>query len=234
MGYRLVVVSADSYVRELVDACAPQGEYAVEVIKTGTQALREALQRRPDLVVLDLQIPDMSGLEWLKIMRQTAAGKSLPVIVMSAQKKDEEMTEAFSWGADDFVQKPCAPLEFTARIRAVLRRRFEREEQSGYEMLLGPIGLDPARHRCHVRGKTVELRPREFELLEILMRKAGRVLSRNYLLETVWGMSRFSDTRTVDVAVSRLRKALGRRDNTWVETVERYGYRFRNPDELIR
>ena len=94
--------------------------------------------------------------------------------------------------------------------------------------------MDPGRHRCYVGGKEVELRPREFELLEILMRKAGRVLSRPYLLESVWGMSSAANTRAVDVTVSRLRKALGGKAGKWVESVEKFGYRLCDPDEISR
>ena len=149
-------------------------------------------------------------------------GKDLPIIVLNDRKTDHSVAEAYRLGVDDYIAKPCHPAEFLARMRAVLRRRFEREQFMGAEMTIGSVMLDPAHHQCLVRGKPVDLRPREFELLEILMRKVGRVLSRSYLLESIWGMSHTADTRTVDVAVSRLRKALGLRAGSWVETVERY------------
>ena len=132
----------------------------------------------------------------------------------------------FELGADDYLAKDVETAELTARLRAALRRRFERRDQLGSPMQIGPIRLDPGLHECRVRGQRRKLRPREFELLEILMRKSGRVLSRPYLLETVWGMSGNASTRAVDVGVSRLRRTLGRRAGNWIETVERFGYRF--------
>jgi DNA-binding response OmpR family regulator len=137
------------------------------------------------------------------------------------------VANAFDWGADDYILKGCQIPELLARIRAVLRRRFERAEPSGYAVARGPIALDPSRHECRVRKKIIALRPREFELLEILMRKAGRVLSRHYLLETVWGMNREAGTRAVDIGVSRLRQALGPHGSAWIETIPRFGYRCR-------
>lgn len=230
MGYRMLLVSADKDLARVLSALAPDAHYAWQVAGTATAGLEAALKQAPELVVLDLDVPDMRGLDCLRILRSTAEGRELPVIAVDGRKSDDEVREAFDWGADDFVLKDCDPLEWAARLRAVLRRRFERQPLADEALALGSVTLDPVLHECRVRGRLVALRPREFELLETLMRKAGRVLSRQYLLETVWGMSRLADTRSVDVAVSRLRKALGRRASAWVETVERFGYRFRRPE----
>lgn len=228
MGYSLLAVTDDRGFVSALKGVAAQGNYALVAAATGTQGMALAQHGQPDLVVLDSRLPDMEGLSWLKMLRQTEAGAGLAVVVASDRKDEEEMAEAFQWGADDYVAKACEALELTARLRAVLRRRFEREEVLGGPMSLGPVTIDPGRRECRVGRRRVTLRPREFELLEILMRKAGRVLSRVYLLESVWGMSREADTRAVDVGVSRLRRALGRRAARWVETLERFGYRFRD------
>lgn len=212
-------------------ACA--GDYLVGAAPGASDALSRAAEGACDLALLDLA-GSGADLSWLKAVRHTDAGRNLPVIVVSPRKSDDEVAEAFEWGADDFVLKDCEPAELLARLRSVLRRRFEREAVWGAPLSLGAITLDPARHECVVRRARVRLNPREFELLELLMRKAGRVLTRGYLLESLWGMSRYANTRTVDVSISRLRKALGRRAGRWVETVERYGYRFRDPSELAR
>ncbi|MBI5244799.1 MAG: response regulator transcription factor [Elusimicrobia bacterium] len=230
MGYRLLVISEDERFCGLIRACAAQAEHLVDFSKTGAQAMRMLRERRVDLAVLDSKLPDMEGLAWLAMARQAEAGAKLPVIAASSRRLDAEVAAAFELGAEDYVLKNCDPAELTARIQAVLRRRFEREERLGFAMSVGPIALDPARHECRVRGKKADLRPREFELLEILMRKAGRVLSRVYLLEAIWGMSAAANTRAVDVGISRLRLALGRRAGRWIETVERFGYRFRTPE----
>lgn len=234
MGYKLILVGDDGDWRNIVQTCAKEGDYSLEICKTGALGLTAILERRPEMALLDLKIPDVGGLSWLNVLRQMELGKELPLIVLNDRKTDDSVAEAYRLGVDDYIAKPCHPAEFLARMRAVLRRRFEREQFMGAEMTIGSVMLDPAHHQCLVRGKPVELRPREFELLEILMRKVGRVLSRSYLLESIWGMSHTADTRTVDVAVSRLRKALGLRAGSWVETVERYGYRFRNPGETGR
>lgn len=187
-----------------------------------------------DLLLLDIELPSLERLGWFKLMRQTVPGRGVAAILASTRNDDDEVAEAFEHDADDFVLKNCESAELTARLKAVLRRRTAHEWREEGPLKIGAVTLDSSRHQCLVRSTPVELNPREFQLLEVLMRKAGRVLSRNYLLETIWGMSRAADTRAVDVAVSRLRKALGRRAGRWVETIERYGYRFRNPGEFVR
>ncbi|MBI4347059.1 MAG: response regulator transcription factor [Elusimicrobia bacterium] len=227
MGYRLLAVGGDAWVLDAAKrACAETG-HALEFARTGADAVLETARDRVDLMLVDLQLPDVNGLAWLKMLRQTAGGREVPVIALTGARSDAEMAEAYDWGADDYLEKGVNPAELAARIRAVLRRRFEREEQLGAPLALGPFALDPGRHEVLLRGRRIELRPREFELLEILMRKAGRVLSRPYLLESIWGMSRQADTRAVDVGISRLRLRVGPRAARWIETVERFGYRFR-------
>lgn len=232
MGYRLLSISGDSKFLELLRACASRTGNTLSTAGMGAQGLQLVMDRRPDLLFLDTQISDMEGLACLKILRQTDQGRDLPVIVVNIRKADADVIEAYEWGADDYILKNCAPEELAWRIRAVLRRRFERPEQVGFAMSLGPVGLDPSRHECRVRDKRVMLKGRQFELLEILMRKAGRVLSRIYLLEAIWGMNRSANTRAVDVAVSRLRKALGPGAGRLIETIERFGYLFRDPGRI--
>lgn len=232
MAYRILLVSADkSWCDFMLAACAR--EYLVSAANLPAEGLSRAAEGACDLAVLDAH--SQSGdLSWLRALRHIDSGRQLPVVVVAQTKEDDDVARAFEWGADDYVRKDCDPAELLARLRSVLRRRFEREAVWGAALSIGAITLDPAKHACVVRRTRVKLNPREFELLELLMRKAGRVLTRAYLLESLWGMSRFANTRTVDVSVSRLRKALGRRAGKWVETVERYGYRFRDPAEVAR
>lgn len=235
INYRFLAICDNSALAELLQTCVKQGGYAMEVVRTGSLGFKALMERRPDLLILDLGISDIGGLSWLRILRQMKEGRDLPVIVSGENLGHDEMAAAFDLGADDCISfRLCDPRELSARIRATLRRRRERAEQAGAQMAVGPVELDPARHRCFVGGKEVELRAREFELLEILMRKAGRVLSRPYLLESVWGMSSSANTRAVDVTVSRLRKALGEKASVWLESVAKFGYRFRDPDDIAR
>lgn len=187
-----------------------------------------------DLALLDLDLPAVERLGWFRMLRRSEDGRLFPVVLASRHKSDAELAEAFELSADDYVLKSCDERELLARLRAVLRRRFEKELLFDGVLSAGPVSLDKGRHVCRVRGKALTLNPREFELLETLLNKAGRVLSRPYLLETIWGMSRSASTRTVDVTVSRLRKALGSRAGGWIETIERYGYRFRDPEDSSR
>ena len=231
MADRLLCFTADSRWLAAPLLGALRSVHPLDVASGAPQALDLLESRQPDLVLLDL---DAEGLGWLALLRRTDAGRALPVIVASSRRSDDEAAAALQAGADDYVGKDCDPSELLARVRAVLRRHRERELRQLAAVKLGSITLDPSRHLCLVRGRSVQLRPREFELLEALMRKAGRMLTRSYLLENVWGMSGQADTRTIDVAVSRLRKALGVRAALWIETVERYGYRFRDPRVLGR
>lgn len=234
MGYRLLVVSADVPWANNAAALAAATGHQVERTSGASDALTQILEGLFDLALLDADLPALERLRWLEALRQTDEGRALPVIVASRRRDDDELARAFELGADDFVLKSCDPLELSARLRSVLRRRFERAPSHDAAIKVGQVTLDPARHECLVRKTRVDLNPREFELLETLMRRAGRVLTRPYLLETVWRMSRFSNTRTVDVAVSRLRKALGPRAARWLETVDRYGYRFRAAEDFAR
>ncbi len=233
--HRFLLISGDPAITGLVENCAGQGAWSLDTAPTGAQGFKAVLAAKPDLVIVDIAVPDMDGLAWLEILREMREGRDLPVMVVGAKLGPEQMARGFELGADDCVAlHHCDPREFSARIRAVLRRRSPRAEQPAAPMKTGPVELDPGAHRCFVNGAEVALRPREFELLETLMRRAGRVLSRPYLLESVWGMASSADTRAVDVTVSRLRKALGKEAGAWIVSVERFGYRFSDPGGFQR
>lgn len=235
MNYRFLAICDNQTLAELLQTCVKQGGYAIDIVKTGSLGFKAVMEARPDLLILDIGMPDISGLSWLGILRQMKEGMDLPVIVTGENIGHDEMAAAFDLGADDCISfRHCDPRELSARIRATLRRRGERSEHAAARLVIGPVDLDSSRHRCFVGGKEVELRAREFELLEILMRKAGRVLSRPYLLESVWGMSSSANTRAVDVTVSRLRRALGGKAAAWIDSVAKFGYRFSDPDDVAR
>lgn len=226
MPYHLIIVDGNTDSRsDLVKQLQP--EFAVEACALAREALERLQAHSPDLLLLDLGVPDMEGLTFLQVLRDTEHGKELPVIVLSARRTEAEVIQAFELGIEDYLVKPADPRELIVRIRTVLRRNIERTDHWGSALRLSGIEIDPSQRRCLVNGRRVVLRPREFELLEILMRKAGRVLRRVYLLETVWGMSSVADTRAVDVMVSRLRRHLGKRAGRLIETVSKLGYSFR-------
>ena len=204
-------------------------EFDAEACTLAKQAFERIRLRPPDLLLVDRDLPDMAGMDFLRILRESERGKDLPVLLMASRKTVEGVLEAYGLGVDDYLLKPFDPRELMARVRALLRRKYERAPQWDAPISIGGIELDRSRRLCMVDGVRVVLRPREFEVLEVLMRKEGRVLTRAYLLETVWGMSSSANTRAVDVTVSRLRRCLGPRAGRWIETLTKAGYCFRKP-----
>lgn len=229
MPYFALVVDGDAAAQKSLSATL-KGEFEVLTCGLAREALDHLRSTRPpDIIVVDYDLPDMEGLTFLKVLRETELGRNLAVILTGRRNSEERVLEAFAVGIDDHLPKPFDQREMLVRIRAVLRRRYERMEHFGSALSVGPIEIDPSQRLCLISGKRIALQPREFELLEILMRKAGRVLSRVYLLETVWGMRHTAQTRAVDVMVSRLRGRLGNRGGRMIETVSKLGYCMRNP-----
>ncbi len=204
------------------------GEFEWSRCRLAREALESAHREPPNLLVLSLDLPDMPGLTLLKVLRDTEYGRELPVIVVAPAKTASSVKDAFELGADDYVVAPVDPRELAARARAVLRRKVQTRESWGTPLALSGVEIDPSQRQCVVKGRRVVLRPMEFALLDTLMRRAGRVLTRAYLLETVWGMSTSAETRAVDVMVSRVRKRLGAAGRL-IETVSKMGYCFRDP-----
>ncbi|MFA6434204.1 MAG: response regulator transcription factor [Elusimicrobiales bacterium] len=220
MAYTIYAV-AETEVRDSLDPL--RDEFTLECFESAHKLIERLRQGAANLLLIDDELPDMRGIELLRVMRDTPYGRDLPVIFISAHRTKEFMTEAFGLGIDDYLQKPFDIRELRVRIRAVLRRRFESVEHWGEPITVGPIEIDPSQRRCLVDGERVSLRPLEFAVLEILMLKAGRVLSRNYLLNNVWHSISSADMRAVDTVISRLRKALGR-SGGMIETVSKMGY----------
>lgn len=229
MSYRFTTVTRDTSFLEKVSRSLAGQPGRLESTPNVSDAWRKVFSGETDLIILDLELPAAERLGWFRSLRQAESGRKFPVVLAGPEKSDAELAEAFELGADDYVLKSCDERELLARLKSVLRRRFEKSMVHEGVVTVGAVSLDLARHVCRVRGKAVALNPREFELLVTLLRKAGRVLSRPYLLELVWGMSAAATTRSVDVSVSRLRRALGPRAGRGIETVEGYGYRFRDP-----
>jgi len=234
MTYRFIAITKDDQFANKIKRAIDGQSGVLARSGSAADAWKSIRAGEADVAILDIDLPGVERLGWLRMLRASEEGRRFPVVLASRHKDDDELAEAFELTADEYVLKSCDERELLARLRSVLRRRFENELLLDGILTVGPVSLDQGRHACRVRSKAVALNPREFELLGTLLAKAGRVLSRPYLLETVWGMSGAANTRTVDVAVSRLRRALGRRAGAWVETVERYGYRFRDPEEPSR
>ena len=201
--------------------------FRVQVAGDGVAALAAFRAEQPGLVILDLMLPQASGLD---VCRAIRAESNVPVIMVTAKDAEADKVTGLELGADDYVTKPFSMRELVSRVRANLRRaRMTTAEADGDEVLRGgPVKLDVARHEARVGGEPVAFPPKEFELLEILLRRKGRLLTRDFLIEEVWGSDYFGDTKTLDVHVKRIREKLEADPHRPVHllTVRGLGYRF--------
>jgi two-component system response regulator RegX3 len=220
----LVVEDEESFSDPLSYLLRKEG-YEVVVAETGTEALEEFERSGADLVLLDLMLPGTSGTE---VCRQLRARSSVPVIMLTAKDSEIDKVVGLELGADDYVTKPYSSRELVARIRAVLRRQAEPEELLPATLAAGPVRMDVERHVVTVEGEPVQLPLKEFQLLEVLLRNAGRVLTRGQLIDRVWGADYVGDTKTLDVHVKRLRTKIepDPARPRHLLTVRGLGYRF--------
>lgn len=199
--------------------------YSVLTAADGEQAVAAVRQYHPDLLLLDLMLPRLNGMEVCRIVRRES---SLPIIMLTAKTDEVDRVLGLEVGADDYVTKPFSIKELIARVRAQLRRASESPIQVSEVLTAGDIRLDAGKREVTRAGVAVELRPKEFDLLQVLMRNRGRVLSRNQLLESVWGYAAFGQTRTVDVHVGRVREHIepDPARPSYIVTIRGVGYRF--------
>ncbi|GAA1086309.1 response regulator transcription factor [Nocardiopsis composta] len=226
----LVVEDEESYSDALSYMLRKEG-FEVNVAETGTVALEQFDRSGADLVLLDLMLPGLSGTEVCRTLRQKS---NVPVIMLTAKDSEIDKVVGLELGADDYVTKPFSSRELVARIRAVLRRQGEEGEASVPSALeAGPVRMDVERHVVTVRGEPVQLPLKEFELLEVLLRNAGRVLTRMQLIDRVWGADYVGDTKTLDVHVKRLRAKIESDPGAprFIVTVRGLGYKFEPGEE---
>jgi two-component system phosphate regulon response regulator PhoB len=221
-GQKILIIEDESDVADLLTLNLRKGGFKISTAADGASGLQTARDDRPDLVILDLMLPKMSGLEVCKILKSDTATAGIPILMLTAKAEEIDRIVGLEFGADDYVTKPFSPREVMLRIRAILRRGEKPEET----LHSGPISIDPARHQVRVNGKRVHLTSLEFKLLRTLMQRRGRVQNRDKLLNDVWGYESVIDTRTVDTHVRRLREKLGKAGDA-IETVRGFGYRLR-------
>ena len=222
---RLLVIEDEPSISEPLAYMLEKEGFEVAVAATGPAGLEEFARSGADLVLLDVMLPGLSGTEVCRTLRQTSA---VPVIMLTARDSEVDKVVGLELGADDYVTKPFSHRELLARIRAVLRRRSEPEETAPAALEAGPVRMDVDRHRVTVDGAAVQLPLKEFELLEILLRNAGRVLTRQQLIDRVWGADYVGDTKTLDVHVKRLRAKVEPEPGSpkHLLTVRGLGYKF--------
>ncbi|MDX6467039.1 MAG: two-component system, OmpR family, alkaline phosphatase synthesis response regulator PhoP [Gaiellaceae bacterium] len=217
----VLVVEDEASIASFVAAYLKNAGYAVRTTASGAEALKLVASEKPALVVLDLMLPDMDGVEVCKRIRQTT---DLPVLMLTARDEDVDKIIGLEVGADDYMTKPFNPRELVARVRAILRRTTtEREKAESAVLVHGDLTIDAGRRDARVGDQEIQLAPKEFDLLWELLDHRGLVLTRDQLLERVWGYTFAGDTRTVDVHVRQLRRKLG--DASPIVTVWGVGYK---------
>ena len=229
MSAHILVVDDEPDISALVAYHLARESYRVRTAASGPEALRAMEAEVPDLMVLDLMLPGLSGLEVLREVRRREEWREVPVLLLSARREEEDRVEGLRLGADDYVAKPFSPQEVVLRVGAVLRRVRQQPPagRAGRVLRVGPFVLDADAARAEVDGAPMELTATEFRLLQTLMERRGRVQSRRQLLEAVWEVTARIATRTVDMHVQRLRSKSGDAAD-WIETVRGFGYRFRS------
>ncbi|HEX2260797.1 MAG TPA: response regulator transcription factor [Candidatus Binatia bacterium] len=226
---KILVVEDEPDIRKLVQYNLTQERFSVLEAEDGEQALKLLQRERPNLVILDLMLPGVSGMELCKLLKQRSETAKLPILMLTAKAGEADRIVGLEMGADDYLAKPFSPREMVARVRAILRRSEAKpgiESVATYEK--DSLKIDFSTYEVFVRGKPVKLTLKEFELLGFLVQNPNRVLNRDQLLDRVWGGETFVTPRTVDVHIRRLRKAVEKDDRKpkWILTVRGVGYKF--------
>jgi len=222
---RILLIEDEPDIAEVLQYNLEKEGFAVEVARRGDSGL-EALRREPaDLLVLDLMLPGIDGLELTRLLKRDATTSRLPIVMLTARGEEVDRIVGLELGADDYISKPFSPREVVLRVKAVLRRR-QPEDAAGDRLEIGGIQLDVSGHQLRVRGREAPLTATEFRLLRLLMERGGRVQTRGQLLSDVWGYAEDIDSRTVDTHIRRLRRKLGPEADR-IETVIGVGYRLR-------
>jgi DNA-binding response OmpR family regulator len=217
----VLVVEDESSIASFVSLYLKNAGYAVKTAATGGDALAQASAGPPDLIVLDLMLPDIDGIEVCKRIRQRS---DVPILMLTARDEDVDKIIGLEVGADDYLTKPFNPRELVARVKSVLRRSTPERRRPETEVIVhGDLSIDAGRRECRVFDEEIQLAPKEFDLLWELLDHRGLVLTRDQLLERVWGYTFAGDTRTVDVHVRQLRRKLG--DASPIVTVWGVGYK---------
>lgn len=226
LEYKILAVDDEEHIQELLKFNLENSGYKVICCSTGTEALKLAKIEKPDLILLDVMLPGIDGYDVCKEIRKDNNISSIPIIMITAKSEELDKILGLELGADDYMTKPFSIRELLARVKAVLRRTTIQPIDKSYRF--DNIIVDFEKHEVTREGKRVELTLKEFEVLEILIKNKGRVVTREFLLDKVWGYEYFGETRTVDVHIRHLRQKLEEDDKSpkFIETIRGVGYRF--------
>lgn len=225
MDHRILIVEDDAKTAELVRLYLEKEGYQVKTAASGRQAIDLARQKEFDLIVLDLMLPEMDGLDVCRILR---AESDIPIIMLTAKTTEADKLRGLDLGADDYILKPFSPRELLARLRAVLRRSGSKQEDRHAHLQIGTVSVDLVRHEVRVEEELIYLTPKEFRVLEILIREPGRVFSRADLLERAFGFAYEGLERTVDVHIMNLRRKIepDPKQPIYIQTAYGVGYKL--------
>lgn len=223
MAVHIYIVEDDKNIREIEMFALKNSGYAVEEFENAKSFFSRSAEKVPDLVLLDIMLPDMDGLEIVKKLRSRPDTVRVPIILVTAKTTELDKVKGLDIGADDYLTKPFGVMELISRVKALLRR--SRALQDDKQMLLGDITLDSERREVHVGGELCELTFKEFELLKLLMVNAGIVLHRDTIMSDVWGTDYEGESRTLDMHIKTLRQKLGEAGNM-IKTVRNVGYKM--------
>lgn len=228
---KVLIIEDDRDIAELLEYNLTQEKYSCDLAHDGASGLQRARKSAPDLILLDLMLPDMGGLEVCRQLKEDSKTKKIPVVMLTAKSEEIDRVVGFEMGADDYLTKPFSPRELILRVRAILRRLKDREwHEKSSPQQFGPLSIDPERFQVRVGKEDIRLTAIEFKLLQYLLSNKGRVATRDMLLDRVWGYDAALTTRTVDTHIKRLREKLGKAGD-YIETIRSVGYRFREKPE---
>jgi DNA-binding response OmpR family regulator len=225
---KILVVEDEPDILQLITLYLEKEGFRTVSAKTGAEGLRQVKQEKPDLVVLDLMLPEMDGLEVCKRLRSAPDTALLPIIMLTAKAEESDTIIGLELGADDYVTKPFSPKTLVARVKALFRRLERKPDENPTQYHYGDLIMDLARHEVREKNTEVPLTAKEFGLLEQLLRNPGRVLTREILLSTIWGYDYYGTTRTVDVHVRRLKQKLPSLNDA-IMSVKSLGYKLKEP-----
>ncbi len=225
MAKKILLVEDEEEILQLAKLYLEKEGFRTCLARTGLDALKQVKAERPDLVILDLMLPELDGLEVCKRIRSDSQTAMLPIIMLTAKAEESDTILGLELGADDYVTKPFSPKALVARVKALFRR-LERRPDDATQLEYGTLILDLDRHEARVKGREVPLTAKEFGLLEHLLRHPGRVLTRDVLLNSVWGYDYYGTTRTVDVHVRRLKQKIPLLNDA-ILSVKSLGYKLK-------
>jgi len=205
MAKKILIIEDEKDIQDLLELYLKREGYLIQGAKDGNTGVRRATKERFDLIILDLMLPELDGLEVCRILRSKPETAQIPMIMLTAKAEEADRIVGLEMGADDYITKPFSPREVVARVKALFRR-LEKPKAQGVKQEYGGILLDPTRHEVSFKGKVHPLTAKEFQLLEFFITNKERVLSRDILLNEIWGYDYFGTTRTVDVHIARLRQ----------------------------